>query len=128
MEFALAMPPLPVFALTAVGVFCAVVSFVFAASVFQTGYLAKAGTPAEARLRPWGCALSVSGCVALAACLYAFWLHVPWYVAVPLVGLNILFAPPLEGALRGAMPSVKLFAGLVCLADLSVAAAMAALV
>lgn len=97
LEFVLAMPPITILALASAGVFMAIVSFVFimaSANSSENSVICRAHVIVKMpRL-----IIALSGVAVLVAAGLAIWAIIPWYVAVPMVGLSLLYAPPLESA------------------------------
>jgi hypothetical protein len=104
--------------LTIIGMFMAIVSFVFAAGAFQPGFLAQKDTRANDEFRLPGIATLVFAIVCLFTTAFFIWLYIPWYVAVPVVGLNLLYAPPLEEVFHKIFKSPKLIALVISLLDM----------
>lgn len=127
MDFILPLPSFWMVLLVGTGTFLTIISFVFAASIIQPGDFASGEHRGRWALRVSGLATLVLGCACLIVTAWALWQFIPWYVAVPLIGLNLLYAPPLEEAFHKFLRSPCRVAITLCLANVAIITLMSGL-
>ncbi|XDZ65931.1 hypothetical protein AB8880_00620 [Alphaproteobacteria bacterium LSUCC0684] len=120
MDFILPIPSYWELFLAIIGMFMAIVSFVFAAGAFQPGFLAQEDAHTNGSFRLPGVATLVLATACLFSTVCFIWLYIPWYVAVPVMGLNLLYAPPMEEVFHKTFKSPGLIALVMSLLDMLV--------
>ena len=96
MDFILPLPSLQTFSLFFLSTISAILTPVFAANLLQTSTEESVGRNVSQRLRFYGIACLVATLTLVGVNLIFFWQEMPWYAAIILVGLAVLYVPPLE--------------------------------
>ena len=96
MDFILPLPSLQTFSLFSLSTVSAILTPVFAANLLQTSTEENLGRNVSQRLKIYGLACLVATLTLVGVNLIFFWQEMPWYAAIILVGLAVLYIPPLE--------------------------------
>ena len=96
MDFILPLPSLQTFSLFSLSTISAILTPVFAANLLQTSTEENLGRNVSQRLRFYGLACLLATVTLVVVNLIFFWQEMPWYAAIILVGLAVLYIPPLE--------------------------------
>ena len=96
MDFILPLPSLQTFSLFFLSTISAILTPVFAANLLQTSTEKNLGRNVSQRLRFYGLACLLATLTLVGVNLMFFWQEMPWYAAIILVGLAVLYVPPLE--------------------------------
>ena len=96
MNFILPLPPLQIFILFFLSTISAVLTTVFTASLLQSSTKENLNKSVSQKLRVYGLACIVALLTLVGVNVIFYWQEMPWYVAIILVGLAILYVPPLE--------------------------------
>ena len=96
MDFILPLPSLQTFSLFSLSTISAILTPVFAANLLQTSTEENLGGNVSQRLKFYGLACLVATLTLVGVNLIFFWQEMPWYAAIILVGLAVLYIPPLE--------------------------------
>ena len=96
MDFILPLPSLQTFSLFFLSTISAILTPVFAANLLQTSTEENLGRNVSQRLRFYGLACLLATLTLVGVNLMFFWQEMPWYAAIILVGLAVLYVPPLE--------------------------------
>ena len=96
MNFILPLPPLQIFILFFLSTISAVLTTVFTASLLQSSTKENLNKRVSQKLRFYGLACIVALLTLVGVNVIFYWQEMPWYVAIILVGLAILYVPPLE--------------------------------